>query len=353
MGIPIKNIYYLLSYAWNKLDAAERLEIDASDYRDAINLLARVLLNGSKLILKKGLDKEYLEITEEYNGIKGKINFKESLHKNLFAQGKAVCSFDAFTANILQNQILKSTLRNLTRSHLLDAKLEAESWDLFHRFHGIAEIELGSHHFAQVKIHRNNQAYDFVLKVAQLIHEHLVLNEETGSYHFHDFTRDPKAMAALFEAFVRKFYSLEQHQYRVRREDIRWDAKPIGNSDINLLPKMQTDITLESPVHKIILDTKYYQETLSRHFKHEKIHSQNLYQMFAYLSNLEAKDSDPNNQHCSGILLYPTTQRELDERFQMGQHQLKIATVDLSQDWSVIHERLLDVISERSRDTKT
>jgi hypothetical protein len=36
--IPIKNIFYLLSYAWNKLEEADKLEISLADYDDALNL---------------------------------------------------------------------------------------------------------------------------------------------------------------------------------------------------------------------------------------------------------------------------------------------------------------------------
>lgn len=48
---------------------------------------------------------------------------------------------------------------------------------------------------------------------------------------------------------------------------------------------MQTDISLESSERKIIMDTKYYQNTLTKNFGSQKLISGNLYQMFAYLSN--------------------------------------------------------------------
>jgi 5-methylcytosine-specific restriction endonuclease McrBC regulatory subunit McrC len=40
---------------------------------------------------------------------------------------------------------------------------------------------------------------------------------------------------------------------------------------------MQTDVTLRSAAETIVIDTKHYQNTLSSH----------LYQIFAYLKNLE------------------------------------------------------------------
>ena len=70
MDIPIRNIFYLLSYAWNKLDEAEKMEISTDDYEDALNLLGRVLVTGPNHLLKRGLDKAYIKVTEEYPGIK-------------------------------------------------------------------------------------------------------------------------------------------------------------------------------------------------------------------------------------------------------------------------------------------
>jgi 5-methylcytosine-specific restriction enzyme subunit McrC len=344
MDIPIRNIYFLLSYAWNKLEEAEKMEINIDDYEDSLNLLARVLVTGSNHLLKKGLDKVYITVTEEYPGVKGKINFKESLNKQLFKQGKAICTFDVFSSNVLHNQILKSILKRLTKFTELDLKLKKEVWDCYYCFHEVEELEVQFHDFKKVRIHRNNFSYDFLLRVSRLIMENSVLNENDGSYQFRDFTRNEKAMSHLFEEFVRNFYSKKQNRYKVRREDIKWRAEALFGGDLSLLPKMQTDITLEANNHKLIIDTKYYKNTLSVQYNTEKFHSNNLYQIYSYLLNLEKDDRNPNNVTCDGMLLYPTVQREIDNSFQMGTHKIRVATVDLSQEWPLIIDRLLNLI---------
>ena len=108
--IPIKNIYHLLCYAWNKLDEGELVNVSAEDESDLLNLLGRVLLNGTKTLLKRGIDKQYLTKNEVYQGIKGKVNITDSLRKNLFPKGLSVCEFDELSVDILSNQILKTTL---------------------------------------------------------------------------------------------------------------------------------------------------------------------------------------------------------------------------------------------------
>lgn len=351
MDIPIRNIFYLLSYAWNKLDEAERMEISPDDYKDALNLLGRVLVTGSNNLLKKGLDKAYITVTEEYPGIKGKIDFKESLNKQLFHQGRAVCTYDEFSSNVLLNQIIKAVLRKLTRFPQLDKKLKSEVWDSFYRFHEVDEIDVQLHDLKKVRIHRNNYAYDFLMRICRMIVENAVLDENSGTYQFKDFTRNEKAMAALFEDFVRNFYAKEQQRYRVRREDIQWQVEALYNSPLSLLPKMQTDITLESKDHKLIIDTKYYRQTLSTHYDTEKFHSSNLYQIYSYLKNVEKDDRNLNNANCDGMLLYPTTHKEIDASYQMGSHKLRVSTVNLGENWSHIHARLLHLINNNSNNT--
>jgi 5-methylcytosine-specific restriction enzyme subunit McrC len=50
-----------------------------------------------------------------------------------------------------------------------------------------------------------------------------------------------------------------------------------------LLPTMETDITLRSGTRTVVIEAKYYRETLTRRYGKETLHSDNLYQLFAYL----------------------------------------------------------------------
>lgn len=343
MKIPIENIYYLLCYAWDKLEEGKKVDVSSSDYEELIDLFARVLVNGCNNLFKRGLDRDYLETTEEYIGIKGRIDFKESLIKNTFKQGRAVCRFDKFDHDVLQNQLLKATLLRLAKVENLDKDLKRKVWNCYVRFDDTCDIGVDLSLFAKVRIHRNNSFYDLLLKISQLIIENTVLNEKSGDYHFKEFIGSEQVMANLFESFVRNFYKKEQFQYTVRREDIEWDAFPIGNSSKNFLPKMQTDISLESKNRKIIIDTKYYVNALISRYNNEKFRSENLYQLYSYLRNIETKAGHELNPTCEGVLLYPTVDYCLNETFDIGSHRLRIRTLDLNTNWQNIKKGLLSI----------
>lgn len=344
MKIPIQNIYYLLCYAWDKLEEGNKVNVSNSDYENTIELYARVLINGCKHLFKRGLEHNYNDVTREYVGIKGKIDFNTSLNKNLFNQGRAICQFDEFEVNILQNQLLKATLKRLTKIKSLDKIIKQEIWFYYSKFSYVYDIEIQLALFSKVRIHRNNSVYDFLLKISKLIIENTVLDEADGNYHFKEFIGSDKAMASLFEAFVRNFYKKEQNEFTVRREDINWDAIPVGGSLESYLPKMQTDVTLEATNRKVILETKYYANALNSRFEVEKFHSGNLYQLYSYLRNIESKTTHSMNRSCEGILLYPVVGYQLNENYILGTHKLSVKTIDLSKSWRDIEKQLFAII---------
>ena len=146
-------------------------------------------------------------------------------------------------------------------------------------------------------------------------------------------------MAMVFENFVRNFYKKEQNQYKVRREDINWNIE-ITEGSKEYLPKMQTDITLENETAKIIIDTKYYKEALAKNFDTYKFKTQNMYQLYSYLSNVENK----KEKKLTGMLIYPQVNTNIDFSGKQGKYEWRIKTVNLNENWENIHKRLLEII---------
>ncbi len=346
MSIPIQNIYYLLCYAWNKLDEKDLVNVQEGDSNELIDLFAKVLINGTTYLLKRGLDRYYVEENEDFRGIKGKLNLDLSIKRNLLIQRKTHCSFDEFSHNILHNQILRTTIYKLIRTDGLDKDLKESLRQLLWKLSDIDLIEISSSSFTRVKLNKNNYFYDFLLNICQIIHESIFINEETGNYKFRDFIRDENKMAYVFEEFVRNFYKIELDNCKVRREDIKWQLIPKNEESMNFLPKMQTDITIESKDQKFIIDTKYYKSTLQKHSSYdvEKIHSNNLYQLFAYLKNIENRSELDNN--CIGMLLYPTVDKEVNLDYRQNNQRVLIRTINLYKHWKDIRDDLLELVVE-------
>ena len=343
MQIPIENIYYLLCYAWNKLEEKERVNVAIDDKTELLDLFAKVLINATKMLLKRGIDKNYIDHTEELAGVKGKIQISQTLKSNLLFKQRTICSFDDFSANIISNRILVSTIYRLTRTKGLDKQLKNELISLLRMLSDIDQIEITNSLFKQVRLNRNNRFYGFVMNVCQIIYESTFPSEEHGKYKFSDFTRDDNKMNQLFEAFIRNFYKIEQQKYKtVKKETIRWQFDNTDNESYQYLPQMETDITLENDSEKIIIDAKFYRETMTVNYDKERIKSANLYQLFSYLLNQE--DGSSKTKNAKGILLYPTIETDYNLNFKYYDHNIQIRTVNLNSNWKNISLRLKEII---------
>lgn len=332
--IPIQNIYYLLCYAWNRLEERDLIEVSTDESPDLVNLLARVLLNGSKTLLKRGLEQQYLSQTETYQGIKGKLDISQSFKKNLFVKGLAVCEYDELSSNILANQIVKTTLINLHRTEALNTKLRHEIKAVLWRMNDINEINISVGVFRQIDTPKNNILYSFLLNISELICLNLIPNQIEGRFIFRDFVQDERQMAKVFEDFIRNFYKIEAPEAKVYREDLHWK---MTGENTHFLPKMQTDISIKIDGKKLIIDTKYYTETFQKYYNSEKIHSPHLYQLFAYLKNQEDTQAE-------GILIYPTIEKSLSLSYMHEGHTIRVETLNLNQDWQGIKSDLLAII---------
>jgi 5-methylcytosine-specific restriction enzyme subunit McrC len=339
MEMPIQNIYYLLCYAWNKLEEGNIVDVKGIETNKLYNLFAKVLINGASRLLKMGLDRGYVVQNEAVPGVKGQIDFGISLKKNLFKKARVQCEFDELSYNVLHNQILKSTIYKLALVEQLDQSLKDQLLSLHRMFAEIDDISFNKKLFRRVQLNRNNSFYDFLLKICELVIENLLPSGQKGKSKFRDFVRDERQMGILFEEFVRNFYRKEQNFYKVYREDILWD---IAAGDTSFLPKMQTDISLEGKNKKIIVDTKYYRDALTEHYDKEKIKSENMYQMFAYLKNIET--TSKVNRNCAGILLYPSVTKQFDISVTIKGHDISFKTINLNQEWPNIEKDLLAVI---------
>lgn len=340
--IPIENIYYLLCYAWNKLEEKDRVSISIEDKTDMLDLLAKVLVSGTKILLKRGIEKSYITITHEIAGVKGKLELFETVKRGILKNQRTYCTMDEFSSNILSNQLLISTFYRLLHTQELDREIKGELKRLIWMFSGIEPIEIQHSHFRQVRLHRNNKFYGFLLNVSQLIYENSLPTELPGEWRFIDFIRNEKKMNQLFETFLRNFYRKHLSGWHISSPAITWQLVPEDEKAVVHLPRMLTDITLESPDEKIIIDAKYYWQTMTENYEHQKIHSGNLYQIFSYLIN--QRGDNEKTRKTRGILLYPTIDQEYDLHYTFEGHPIQIKTVNLNQHWRGIEKRLVGII---------
>jgi 5-methylcytosine-specific restriction enzyme subunit McrC len=338
-AIPIKNIYYLLCYAWDQLDQGELVDVSSISSTELVDLFAHVLCDGIRHLARRGLEQGYGAVEEDLAGIRGRIDITTSARRSLFMQGRVHCEFDELTSNTLANRILKSTLRMLDGVQVLDSDIKKRVHTTFRDLRGVEPITLTSKLFRTVRVQGNSRFYKLLLNICELIHGSLLVDEQTGTTRFRDFVKDETKMAKLFESFLRNFIARECLQWKTKRENILWRASSCTDSGLALLPRMQTDISLWRPGQYLIIEAKYYREALSGHFDVEKVRSNNLYQLLSYIMNAHAREGS----NADGMLIYPQVDRALREHYEILGRRVSICTVDLSKPWQAIDRELRDL----------
>ena len=343
MIIPIQNLYFLLCYAWDCLDEAKIVQVRQDECNTYADLFARVLDTGVAHLLKRGLDRGYITEAEDTTSLRGKLDVSATIKHNCLQHARAHCWFDSLSHDVLHNRIVKTTIGRLVRCTELSPHIRNRLLGVYRRLHDVSDIDLAPNLFGRVSLHRNNAFYGFLLHVCRLIYDNLLVDEKTGNAKFRDFLRDDeKAMARLFEKFVRNFYRREQNRFQIRSDWITWQDVAAQEGDLRLLPKMRTDVSLVSSDRYIVLDTKYYVDSLKSYHGSEMVRSGNLYQLFAYLRNIQIAKA--GKRQVEGILLYPTVSKSLDLRYVIQGHPIRVATVDLNVSCDQIHQRLLDLV---------
>ncbi len=336
--ISIKNLYYLLLYSWDRYSDRRMAQVEAEPSTELVNLFATVLVQGVDQLLRRGMDRGYVSHTQAVSGLRGKLDLATTIKQNRMCEAHTVCEFDEFIYDIPHNQILKATLRNVLRSESLDKKLRNLIRTAYRRFADVSDVRLSPRMFGAVKLHRNISNYQLLLNICRLIYEYLVPDPSTGKWRFNDLTQDEVLMRRIFEQFLFNFYQNEQSEWRVRRPKIQWAG---ATGQTRFLPEMRTDIVLKQRSKTMIVDAKYTPSVYGKgQYSSEKLRSAHLYQLFAYMNNLQSDRTDDT----SGMLIYPLANDFVDANFAIGGFPVRVYTIDLNQHWMKIRDELLGLV---------
>jgi 5-methylcytosine-specific restriction enzyme subunit McrC len=345
MAVPIRNIYYLLCYAWEKLGALDTTDAGALTGDRVENLLAKVLVDGVTHLMRRGLDRGYLAVDQEGRQLRGKVLLVETAQRLLLQQGRVACRSDELSHDVPHNRVIKAAMRELAAVASVDSELSWGLKDLCRRMHDVSDIELNPTAFRPVQLGQNLVRYGFLIESARLVSGSLLPEANGRGTRFRSFTADEKQMGALFEAFVWNFLDREQRTFAVTSPHVEWKTGVGPQSDVKWLPAMKTDIVLTRPGQTVVIEAKCYAEALQSHFHGSvKLRSAHLYQLLAYLTHFPRTAGRPP----SGMLLYAGLGPGEPLDYELDGLTVLIRNLNLDQPWEAIHADLLGLARELS-----
>ena len=336
----IKNIYYMLSYAYQTLRETGFSDVASEDFDNIHDLFAAILIHGISVQVKRGLHRDYISKEEALSGVRGQICVATTLKRQTRTQGKLVCLFDEFTKNTLHNQVLRCVMVLLLCQGDVRPENKKRLRKLLPYFINVASIHPSEIQWNMLKYHRNNASYRMLIEICRLTIEGLLLTMETGEHRLASWINDDK-MYYLYQRFVLAFYKRHHPELSPSASYISWDVTDGERSEY--LPSMQSDIILRDGITTIIIDTKYYSKTMQTHYERAAYISANLYQIYAYVMNHHKGTSGD----VVGILLYAKTDEVItpDEDLIISGNQIRLKTLDLNKCFSDISEQLRRIIS--------
>ncbi len=356
-GIPVRNIYHMLCYAWNAQYLMDECPAGDDGAFDGVrDLLSFLIVRESLRIAEGGLAREYRSRQERLQLPRGRIDMARSFA--LAAQNKVelACEIDKYTAENALNGIIAFSLNSISDYYavLLDKEGDARFKKTrrmlagaLDGFKNVSPVEPTPDLMGRLSFNVLTSRYRFVLSLCAFLHEEsLPLHGGEGGFMGE---ASLSALAGIFERFVREFYRAKLPQlygpevsvepgHRV----IKWQVEE--NAAVHrLMPRMEADVWIEREMprcspHVIIMDAKCYREALQG----RKVRPPHLYQLCSYMANARMRDGEEFG-YTTGCLIYPLTGGSLKEDISLLAGRLHVRTVDLSASWQDVERQMLEI----------
>ena len=335
-GILIRNIYYMLAYAFQELRQNNYAEIETETFDDIYDLFAEILARGISYQLKQGLYREYIARNKSISTVRGKIDINGTIIQRMQNCQQIVCNYDELSENNTYNQILVTTASILIRHSDVKKEKKSQLKKLMLFFHQIQPVDIHSIHWNTLRFDRNNRNYRMLLYICYFIINEWLMSTEKGKYKMREFSDNH--MCRLFEKFVLEYYKKHHPETKACAAQIRWNIVE-ETTDISVLPIMQSDILLSIGNRILIIDTKYYKKIMQEQYNKDTLRNNHLYQIRTYVD-----EYDRNHLHnVDGMLLYAKTQEDIFDDAQITHrdgYTLYIRTIDLNTKFETIKKRL-------------
>ena len=342
-GILIRNIYYMLAYAFQELRQNNYAEITGEKFDDIYDLFAEILARGISYQLKQGLYREYVSRNESMQTVRGKIDINGTIALKIRHSQEIACNYDELSENNVYNQILVTTASILIKHSDVKKEKKSQLKKLMLFFQNVQPIDIHSIRWNTLRFDRNNRNYRMLLYICYFIICEWLMSTEEGKFKMREFSDDH--MCRLFEKFVLEYYKKHHPETKASAAQIGWNIVEEA-TDNSVLPIMQSDVLLSLGERTLIIDTKYYSKIMQEQYGKETLRNSHLYQIRTYVD-----EYDRDHLHnVDGMLLY-AKMKDFDFEDAQIKHRdgytLYIRTLDLNTNFEAIKNRLNRFIIEQ------
>lgn len=299
--VPLVNVFQMLCYAY-ELAFFDKEQTEYNSIQELFEYLIQIFQKKILRLAKEGLFSNYLQQHESLKFLRGKIDIPLQLRK-LWKKETLPCEFCEYSPDILENQIIISTLDKLLTMHYTNPEIR-QNLEITKRYYSEINLKrLTLNDFLNVQYHVLNQHYKPIHQFCRMIYELIGIHENQGDIHFNAYSVD---MNILFERYIGRLL-------KENLKDFQVDLQKGFYLDEEMELRGKPDIIIyDADLPVLVLDTKYKID--------DKVNMQDIHQMNHYMNRLGV----------NGVLLYPAYQL-MEKFYSFGSRKLYIKTFRLDE----------------------
>lgn len=348
--IPVRNLWLLQLFASHLyrsgascLTGAEQAPEDLPD------AVATLLVHEVENRMRQSLSTGFRRRHDVIHRVRGRIDVLDTYRHRRLDRAQVSCRFDEIVVDTPANRIVRAALGRAARIvRDPDIARHCRSLDERLRAYGVSAIGHPQIPVRTLLIDRNLVRDRQMISAADLLLNLLIPSPDDGRAPARDVSDEDAYLRNLFEWAVYGFYRARLRPERWTVRHGRWidfDFTDPSDGITEILPRMQLDIELTSPNHRhIIIDTKFTSVTRSNNYSRQRLKSEYIYQIYAYVRSQERHHPD-GQAPAEGLMLHPSVGLHVDEELTIQGHRIRFATIDLSADTESIIRELLSAIS--------
>lgn len=268
-----------------------------------MEIFITVFLNELDNLIRLGVRKNYVKISENSTFIKGKIKILNNIKYNSTHKERNYIEYSKFIENIPENIILKTCLIYLQNKtiDIYNKKRINEALFVFDEINVTYNI---ANEFNKICLNRLNMYYETPLELAQIFLMGNSFLPQTGKTNLLSLMFP---LEKLFEEYV--FFNLKK-EYKDKFQTIKTQSNPYYLIESEKKFKLKPDIVMENDNVIMILDTKWKLLDMNSNDGKYNISQSDLYQLYAYGKKYKQKQIEKgSNKKIQLFLIYPMTEK--------------------------------------------
>lgn len=288
----------------------ERLEreVTISTFDDILEPIATAFVEQVEHLVDRGLYRAYIEEEDNLTAIRGRIDFREDLNRNVILRHRTYCRFTEYSWDVPENQVIRQVVRKLARWGF-SSRLTGRLVSLDRQMEDISLTQMSAADITRFHYSRQSDHYRPIHRFCHLFLDGFSLSEGMGDSPFDGFLMD---MNTLFEQFVAiKLQQALTNQHSSMRLNRQHSSPLFHDHTITIRP----DLLLENAgAVTLAADTKYK--------KPEGAYggSADYYQMITYCTVLGLNH---------GALIYPRHNIDIERRLPVRGSAITIHEVSI------------------------